>query len=67
VVETIRVCQEISVGSQLSQNWAIGEDFLLHSLEFLGEAVVNDFIEVIGLSANVFSEMLLGTFALFSS
>ena len=65
-VNTLAVGEHVGEGVHLSEHGAIRHNLLLNAIDLLSDAEVNDFVDVLGLSALVLFEVLLGALALLS-
>lgn len=66
-VNAFTVGQHVSVWVDLAEHGSVGHDLLLDVLDLLRKTEVNDFVEVVSLTALVISDVVIGAFSLRTS
>lgn len=67
LVDSFAVSEQVGVRGHLSKHGSVRQDFSLDAVNLLGDAEVNDFVDVVGLAALVLLEVLLGALSLLTN
>jgi hypothetical protein len=67
LVDAFAVSEQVGVRGHLSKHGSVRQDLSLDAVNLLGDAEVNDFVDVVGLAALVLLEVLLGALSLLTN